>query len=384
MDQPTSVNTPLELSFHTSLTEIDSQEWNALAGVGDPFIRYEFLIALEKNNCVGQEYGWYPYHLAVRDVDRNLLGVCPLYIKTNSYGEFVFDWSWASAYERAQLEYYPKMVCSVPYNPVTGTRLLTASSAIKKIMVEQIIKLADEMKMSGVHFLFTNEQDTDICESLELQQRLGCQYHWHNHDYVDFDDFIAGFVSRKRKKVKRERRKVQEQHISFEIITGDQASPQRIAKAHQYYVSTFDRKSGLPTLNLGFFKQIAATMGQQLLFIFALHEDHPIACAICFLGEDTLYGRFWGCEKDYDSLHFETCFYQGIDYCIKHKLKRFEPGAQGEHKITRGFLPTQTRSAHWIAHPQFRKPIYEFCQRESKGIHHQCSELMSLSPFRDD
>ena len=384
MDQPTAPNAQLELSFHTSLAEIEASEWNALAGLSDPFTRYEFLSALEKHNCVGQEYGWYPYHLAVRDQDHTLIGACPLYIKTNSYGEFVFDWSWASAYERAQLEYYPKMVCSVPYNPVTGARLLCAAKDIKKIMVEQIIKLGEQMKMSGVHFLFTNQEDTQICEDLDLQQRLGCQYHWHNHNYRDFDDFIASFVSRKRKKVKRERRKVQEQNISFELITGDQASPQQIATAHKYYVSTFDRKSGLPTLSLGFFKQIASTMGQQLLFIFALYENSPIACAICFKSDDTLFGRFWGCEQEYDSLHFETCFYQGIDYCIAHKLQRFEPGAQGEHKITRGFLPTKTRSMHWIAHPQFRTPIYEFCQREIKGINHQCSELMSLSPYRDD
>ncbi len=384
MDQPTATSAQLELSFHTSLAEIERSEWNALAGLSDPFTRYEFLSALETHNCVGQEYGWYPYHLAVRDQENTLLGVCPLYIKTNSYGEFVFDWSWASAYERAQLEYYPKMVCSVPYNPVTGARLLCSSSHIKKIMVEQIIKLGEKMKMSGVHFLFTNEEDSQICENLELQQRLGCQYHWHNHNYSDFDDFIATFVSRKRKKVNRERRKVQEQNISFELITGDQANPQQIATAHKYYVSTFDRKSGLPTLSLGFFKQIASTMGHQLLYIFALHDNSPIACAICFKSDDTLYGRFWGCAQTYDSLHFETCFYQGIDYCIAHKLQRFEPGAQGEHKITRGFLPTKTRSMHWIAHPQFRAPIYEFCQREIKGINHQCSELMALSPYRDD
>jgi predicted N-acyltransferase len=374
----------LELCFHTSLSEIDAFEWNNLAGTSDPFTRYEFLSALETHNCVGQEYGWYPYHLAIRDSSEKLIGACPLYIKTNSYGEFVFDWSWASAYEQSSLEYYPKIVSSIPYNPVSGARLLAQSVAIKKLMVKQIIRLTEKMNMSGSHILFTTDEDTEICQQLGMQQRIGCQYHWKNKHYTDFEDFISTFVSRKRKKVKRERRKVAEENITFIIKSGDQASTNEISKAHHFYESTFDRKSGLPTLSKGFFKEIALTMGEQLIFIFAMHKDKIIACAICFKSDDALFGRFWGCESTYDSLHFETCFYQGIEYCIQHKLQRFEPGAQGEHKITRGFLPTITWSSHWIANQQFREPIYSFCEREKIAMREQYEELMTLSPYRSE
>ena len=374
----------LDLCFHNSIQEINSSEWNHLATTSDPFIRHEFLSALETHQCVGENFGWLPHHLSVRDANNALVGVCPLYIKTNSYGEFVFDWSWAEAYEQAGIAYYPKIVCAAPYNPVAGMRLLAKEPAVKHVMVKQIIQIAEKLNMSGVHWLFTNEQDTDICKREQLMLRLGCQYHWHNHDYKDFDDFLSTFISRKRKKVKYERRVVQEQNIKFEIIHGNDASEQQIEQAHQYYVSTFDRKFGYPTLSFGFFKEICTTMGDQVVFIFALDEKKPIACALCLRGDDALFGRFWGCEQEVHCLHFETCFYQGIEYCIDQKLNRFEPGAQGEHKITRGFLPTKTWSAHWIANSQFKTVLHSFCQREQHAMLAQCEELCSLSPYRMD
>jgi len=374
----------LELCFHSSIREISAEEWNALSGTADPFIRYEFLAALENNQCVGEHFGWFPYHLSVRDINKQLVGLCLLYVKTNSYGEFVFDWSWASAYEQAGLKYYPKLVCSIPYNPVTGARLLSNDPAIKSMIIRQIIKVAEKLNMSGMHWLFTSEDDTQICKSNHLQLRLGCQYHWKNHNYTNFDDFISTFVSRKRKKVKRERRMVEEQNIVNIIVHGNEASEQQIDIAHQFYENTFDRKSGVPTLNANFFKEICHTMGHQLVLMFALLENDYIACAITLRGDDALYGRFWGCKQDYNSLHFETCFYQGIEYCIKNNLKRFEPGAQGEHKITRGFLPTKTWSAHWINNDEFKEPIYTFCQREQNAMREQCQELLTLSPYRLD
>ncbi len=374
----------LELYFHTSISGIKAEEWNQLAGSSNPFVSYEFLAALENHQCVGEEFGWFPYHLSVRNSHQVLVGACPLYIKTNSYGEFVFDWSWASAYERAGLNYYPKMICSSPYNPVTGPRLLADRLEIKTVMIEQIIKVADKLNMSGMHWLFTNEQDTQLCRSKGLQLRLGCQYHWQNHDYANFDEFLATFISRKRKKVKRERRIVAEQHIHNEIIHGNEASEYQINLAHQYYVSTFDRKSGLPTLSADFFQEICQTMGDKIVFIFAKLDKDYVACAIALRSDVALYGRFWGCEQELHSLHFETCFYQGIDYCIQNKLQTFEPGAQGEHKITRGFLPTKTWSAHWIKDSQFKDAIYTFCQREQQAMHEQCDELLSLSPYRLD
>ncbi len=374
----------LELCFHTSISEIPVQEWNKLSGTSDPFIRYEFLAALENNQCVGEQFGWFPYHLSVRDDNKQLVGLCPLYIKTNSYGEFVFDWSWASAYEQAGLKYYPKMVCSIPYNPVTGARLLSKDSSIKSMMVRQIINVAKKLDMSGMHWLFTTVEDTQICSHNDLQLRLGCQYHWKNQDYTNFDDFLSTFVSRKRKKVKRERRMVKEQNIVIDIIHGNDASEQQIEIAQQFYQDTFDRKSGVPTLNVNFFKEICRTMGHQVVFMFALLEKQTIACAITLRGNEILYGRFWGCKEEFNSLHFETCFYQGIEYCIENKLQKFEPGAQGEHKITRGFLPTKTWSAHWINNADFQQPIYTFCQREQEAMRTQCKELLSLSPYRLD
>jgi predicted N-acyltransferase len=373
----------LTLCFHSSLAEIPASEWNSLAGVSHPFTRHEFLSALEKNNCLGQQFGWHPYHLSVRDANQQLVGVCPLYIKTNSYGEFVFDWSWASAYEQVGLEYYPKMVCCVPYNPVEGARLITRDRTIKQVMIEQIIKVAEKMKMSGMHWLFTDAEDTTLCESQNLALRLGCQYHWKNQGYASFEDYLSTFVSRKRKKVKRERRMVQEQNITIEIIHGDEATEQQIMLAQQYYKNTFDKKYGIPTLSLDFFKEICTTMGKQVVFMFAVLDGNYIACAITLRSDDALFGRFWGCDREYHSLHFETCFYQGIDYCIQHNLQRFEPGAQGEHKITRGFLPAKTWSAHWISDPQFRTPIYSFCEREQHAMLEQCEELFSLSPFKE-
>lgn len=374
----------LEIRFHCAISEIDSREWNHLAGTTDPFTRYEFLSALETHQCVGENYGWLPYHLSVRDEAKQLVGVCPLYIKTNSYGEFVFDWTWASAYEQAGLAYYPKMVCSVPYNPVAGARLLTNDPVIKHVMIKQTINIADQLNMSGMHWLFTNEQDTELLKNNNLMLRLGCQYHWHNHGYKNFDEFLSTFISRKRKKVKRERRKVQEQNITIEFVHGNEANEQLIELAHHYYMSTFDRKSGIPTLSVNFFKEICATMGQQVVFIFAYLEQKNIACAICLRGDDALFGRFWGATQEFHSLHFETCFYQGIEYCIEQKLQRFEPGAQGEHKITRGFLPTKTWSAHWIANQRFQPVLHSFCQREQHAMLAQCEELYSLSPYRMD
>ncbi len=374
----------LEIRFHSSISEIDSDAWNQLAGTSSPFIRYEFLRALENHQCVGKNFGWLPHHIAIYDHTHKIVGLCPLYIKYNSYGEFVFDWSWASAYEQAGINYYPKMVCSVPYNPVSGARLLSKDLNIKHVMVKQIIKEAKRLNMSGMHWLFTNKEDTSVCESNNLMLRLGCQYHWHNHDYNDFEHFLSTFVSRKRKKVKRERRMVNEQNIRIEIVHGNEASEQIIDKASDYYERTFDQKYGIPTLNQKFFREICSTMGHQVVFFVASLNQETIACAICLRSDDTLYGRFWGCEKEFHSLHFETCFYQGIDYCIAHKLKSFEPGAQGEHKITRGFLPTKTWSAHWIADSQFQPVLHSFCQREQQAMRDQCDELYSLSPYRMD
>ena len=376
-------------SFISSLKDVGRAEWNALLEDDNPFLRHEFLDALERNDCLGKKYGWYPHHLTVRDTDNVLVAAMPLYIKTNSYGEFVFDWAWASAYRQSGLAYYPKLVSSVPYTPVTGARLLVAphlSSTLKSDITDDMINAATReagiRNASGMHWLFNKPDECKFFKRQNLMLRLGCQYHWRNRDYESFNHFLESFVSRKRKKVKRERRYVQEQDIQIRRLHGYELDDALWERVHALYASTFYRKSGFPTLSLEFFKELGSTMGSQILLVLAYSDKKLIACAVNFRSSHTLYGRFWGCIKRLNSLHFEACFYQGIEYAIENKLASFEPGAQGEHKIGRGFLPVKTWSAHWIADSRFEPAIRDFCQREEKLMHQECEKLMTLSPYR--
>lgn len=382
----------LTVCVHDSLEDIYADEWNALS-LGEPFLSHAFLVALERNGCVGHTYGWYPKHLAVRNAQGMLCGAMPLYLKTNSYGEFVFDSAWAHAYTRTGLSYYPKLVCAIPYTPVTGSRLLihptlavsgTEAERIRQCLIDEALTLAREHRLSSVHWLFTLPQETPQLAEQGLMLRMGCQYHWHNAGYTDFDDFLTGFVAHKRKKLKRERARMAEQGITLRAVQGDALDAALWPLVHGFYTDTFDRKWGIPTLNLEFFKEIGRTLGTRIVLILAEHQGEIVACAINFRSNDTLYGRFWGCKAAFHSLHFETCYYQGIEYCIQQGLQRFEPGAQGEHKISRGFLPTPTWSAHWTAHPQFSLAIADFCRRERQMMAEECQALFAHSPFRED
>jgi hypothetical protein len=364
---------------------VPASDWNRLC-TDNPFLRHEFLAALERNACLGEAYGWYPRHLLVRDTAGRLVGAMPMYIKTNSYGEFVFDWSWAQAYDRSGLDYYPKLVVAVPYNPVPGPRLLVDDAldpgTVRSRMIEQGIAYAREHRYTGLHWLFTTPTETGLLRDRGLMLRMDCQYHWHNNDYQDFDHFLQALVSRKRKKLRRERRRVAEQGITLHIVHGDQADEALWRQVHRLYADTFERKAGIPTLSLGFFRELGQTLGQRLVLVKAEHRSRTVACAINLRSDETLYGRFWGCERAFHSLHFETCYYQGIEYCIENGLKRFEPGAQGEHKIARGFLPVPTWSAHWIAHEGFRGVLADYCRREQAMMAQECEALMALSPYR--
>lgn len=377
----------MQLKVLTSIAEISGTSWNRVSGTSNPFLRYEFLSALENNQCVGQRHGWLPRHLVAFEQNR-LVGVVPLYLKDNSYGEFVFDWAWADAYQRAGLPYYPKSVVAVPYTPATGPRILTAADANRDMIAPRLIELARAWSasehLSSLHWLFTNADDTRRLKEQGLLLRLGCQFHWENRGYRDFEDYLDHFNSRKRKKIRRERRYVEQAGIDIRIVHGNEASDKELAVMHEFYRSTFDKKWGQATLNLDFFRQIASSMGNQLVLIIASKDKRIVAGAICLRGDDTLYGRHWGCYEDYHSLHFEACYYQGIDYCIKHGLKGFEPGAQGEHKISRGFLPTPTWSAHWIADPQFRQIIDRYLEQETASMHDYIRELSGRSPFRQE
>ena len=368
------------------LDSVATADWNSLAGDGNPFLRHEFLTALEHHQCVGPSYGWLPQHVLVHDDRRRLIGATPFYIKDNSYGEFVFDWSWAEAYQQAGLPYYPKGVISVPYTPATGPRLLVAggdaAQATRRVLLQTLIEVAQSRRLSSLHCLFTNPDDTAFLADQGLLLRLGCQFHWENPGYRDFDDFLETLNTRKRKKLRRERRRVQEDGIEIRVVHGDEADEEQWRMAHHFYRSTFEKKWGVPTLNLGFFQELAHTMGRQIVLVFAYHRDQLVAGAINLRGGDTLYGRHWGCTASFHSLHFEICYYQGIAYCIDNGLRCFEPGAQGEHKISRGFLPTPTWSAHWIADDRFREAIADFLQRETRAMRDYIATLQESSPFR--
>ena len=378
----------MQMKIVDDINALDATQWNRLAGGSNPFLRYEFLSALERHGCVGQRHGWLPRHLVAFDESGALVGAVPLYLKDNSYGEFVFDWAWADAYQRAGLQYYPKAVAAIPYTPATGPRILTAGQPDSADIAGRLMMLAREWAqsedLSSLHWLFTDARDTERLKDQGYLLRLGCQFHWQNRGYRDFEDYLSCFNARKRKKVRRERRYVQEQGIDIRTVHGNEASEREVRVMFDFYRTTFEKKWGYPTLTLDFFRDICVSMGSQLVFFIARKGTETVAGAICLRSDDTLYGRHWGCYADYHSLHFEACYYQGIDYCISQGLKMFEPGAQGEHKVSRGFLPTATWSAHWIAHRGFRDVIARHLAQETAAIHDYMRELAEHSPFREE
>ena len=375
----------LHATVINSIHDIPAREWNRVSGIGHPFLRHEFLAALETHGCVGEEPGWIPQHVVVYDGEQ-LAGLAPLYLKDNSYGEFVFDWAWADAYHRAGLAYYPKLVSSIPYTPVTGSRLLVhpeqPREKVCNLLIEKAGELMQETSCSSLHWLFTSEADTGLLVEHGFMRRTSCHFHWHNDNYRNFDDFLSRLSSRKRKKIRRERRFVIEADVRIEIVHGCDASTEQWQAMHWFYRSTFMKKSGMPTLTLGFFEEISRTMGEQLVLVFASHEKRYVAGSIMLRGDNALYGRHWGCLEEFNSLHFEACYYQGIEYCIENGLALFEPGAQGEHKISRGFLPSYTWSAHQVRDDQFRVASQRYLQQEHEMMIDYHDSLMLSSPFR--
>ena len=375
------------LQQHSSILEIDQTDWNDLAG-DSPFLRYEFLSALENSGCIGNKTAWEPTYITISDKNRMLLGALPLYIKYDSQGEFVFDWSWANAYEQAGISYYPKLVSAIPFTPATGKRILVRNSddfeLIAPILLKQAKQIAKEINASSLHILFPTDTERHFLFGKGLLQRKNYQFHWHNREYNDFDDFLKEFVSVKRKKVRRERRRIYEAGIHFEHLSGDQASEEDWEAIFDYYSLNFTRRGRKPYLNKNFFKEIAQTMPESLLLILARFENRAIATAICFQNQNTLYGRYWGSLADFHSLHFETCYYQGIEYCIRKGINKFEPGTQGEHKLSRGFTPIETWSNHWINDPLFEQAIAQFVNREQTHINEYINELTEHAPYRNN
>jgi len=368
------------------ITKLNAKDWNALGQASHPFLRYEFLRALEQHECL-HPWGWSPRHLCLFE-DETLIAAAPMYSKTNSYGEFVFDWAWAEAYNRNGLDYYPKLVVAVPYTPVTGPRLLISesSSHSKQVLMDTLInsalKYAQESESSSLHWLFTEADATTELQQQGFMQRTGCQFHWRNNHYQDFDDFLAALSSKKRKQIRRERREVAAADIEIEILHGDETEPMHWQVFHEFYRSTFIRKSGYATLTQAFFEELAHSMPRQVVLVMAKHKGEYVAATFNMRSDDALYGRHWGCNQSFSGLHFELCYYQLIDYCIREGLRLFEAGAQGEHKLSRGFLPTPTYSAHWLANPDFSDAIENFLNHETAGMQDYMDDLNEHSPFR--
>ena len=366
----------------TSINEFDVADWNALAGDQFPFLRHEFLLAAESTGCVAPESGWVPRHIGLRDKSGSLVAAMPLYEKTHSWGEFVFDWSWAHAYERAGLDYYPKLVSAVPFTPAPSSRLLVNDREHALILLDAARQLATDDDYSSVHVLFPRESELDILEGAGLKLRKDCQFHWHNHQYTDFDSFLSTFSSTKRKKVRRERRRVAEQGISFRRLRGEDMDEAIWTDVYELISMTFLRRGSMPYFTLEFFLEVSKRLPGNILVILAEKNRQPIAAAVFYDAQQTLYGRYWGADASYNALHFETCYYQGIDYCIEHGRQLFEPGTQGEHKISRGFVPVNTWSAHWLARPEFFSAVGQFLSAEKRHVERYVDAVSTHSPYK--
>ncbi|HEY4731680.1 MAG TPA: GNAT family N-acetyltransferase [Gammaproteobacteria bacterium] len=375
----------MDIRVVDSIDHVSETAWNALHDNRNPFVRHEFLAALEHHHCVGGDTGWLPKFILARENER-LAGAIPMYLKYHSMGEFVFDWAWASAYARSGLNYYPKLVVAIPYTPVTGPRLLLTDNPqrddIANILIEYALEYARTSKISSMHWLFTNNEDVQRLKQHGLMMRTDCQFHWKNSGYGCFDDFLGQLSSHKRKKVKRERRFIQEQGIHCQILTGSEISASHLDTFYGFYQSTFHKKGHTAPLTPGFFRALGETLPDNIILIMAYHNQHCVAGALFLRGTDTLYGRYWGCIEEFHSLHFELCYYLAIDYCITVGLEYLEAGAQGEHKLVRGFFPEQTHSLHWIAHPAFRQAIQNYLEHEQHQIEHYMNETEKHLPYK--
>ncbi len=370
----------MNLRVVDTLADIEAAAWDALAG-GNPFLRHAFLHALHESGCASPATGWTPSYITAWEADR-LVGALPLYLKTHSWGEFVFDWSWADAYRRLGRDYYPKLVAGVPFSPVTGARLLAASAETRAALLNAAIDLARERAVSSLHILFPTPDEARELEGHGLMLRRGMQLHWRNPGYASFDDYLADLRRDKRKKVQQERRKVREAGIRFEHLSGADIRPEHWRHFVRCYERTHRQFDSPIALNLDFFERIGAGMGDNVVLIVAYREAEPIASAWFMRGADTLYGRSWGTLEFHPGLHFDTCYYQAIDYCIGHGLARLEGGAQGEHKLARGFLPEPTWSAHWFADERFASAVADFLRREATLMTGYVDELNEHAPFK--
>jgi len=375
----------------SSPAEVPADEWNALLARDaqpTPFLRHEFLDALHVARCAVDDTGWSPHFVTLTDERTGrLAAAAPVYAKQHSYGEYVFDWAWADAYQRNDLPYYPKLLCAVPFTPVQGTRLLAADDDARRRLAATLLAFAEQSDVSSLHVLFPTGDEARLLESMGMMLREGVQFHWLNDGYRHFDDFLGTLEQKKRKNIRAERRKVHDAGVTFRRLTGDQITDADWRFFSRCYRQTYREHYSSPYLNLDFFRTIGATMPENLLLVIAEADGKPIASALAVYrrgehGGGTLYGRYWGAIEHVPCLHFETAYYQLLEFCIEAGLDTFEGGAQGEHKLARGFLPTVTHSAHWLAHPAFSDAVARFLERETEHIHAYVDELREHDPFR--
>ncbi|MGB1181934.1 MAG: GNAT family N-acetyltransferase [Candidatus Puniceispirillaceae bacterium] len=380
-----SIADDLYIALHGTLADIPAAEWDALNSTGYPFASYAFLHALEASGSVGGDSGWQPVYICMRrGKDGPLLSALPAYVKYHSYGEYVFDHSWAHAFERAGGNYYPKLLAGIPFTPVPGPRLLRRpeDSALDSYLISAFQQIVTTHDLSSAHINFITEEDTKTLKDTGWMIRKGLQFHWHNHNYADFDSFLASLSSRKRKNIRKERQSMEAQGIIFDHLTGTDIRPEHWDDFYRFYLSTIDKKWGGAYLTREFFTEIAASLSDKILLVMASQNGERIAGALNFIGKDTLYGRNWGCVAELPNLHFETCYYQALDFAISRGLKTVEAGAQGFHKVQRGYLPVYTYSAHWLPDAGFSKAVQRFLRQESAAMEEERQAVMETSPYR--
>jgi len=374
----------LNLHIGTEMAAIDAAEWDALAGSANPFISHAFLQALEKGGAVGGGSGWDPMHLLLRSDDGQLLGAMPNYLKHHSYGEYIFDHGWANAFERAGGAYYPKLLAAVPFTPATGPRFLVRDNRIdlKSALAKGMETLVKKYQLSSAHINFLPSDDAHQLAAAGWLDRTSIQFHWHNQNYADFDDFLDHLSSRKRKNIRKERASVTKAGVTMLRLTGAAITQDHIDAFFRFYMSTIDRKWGGAYLTREVFTQLGKTMADRMLLVMAEYDGNIIGGALNFIGDDALYGRNWGADIDIPNLHFEACYYQAIDFAIEHGLSRVEAGAQGFHKVQRGYLPVTTHSVHCIAHDGFRDAVARFLDAEKRGVEAEKNHITMTSPFK--
>jgi len=374
----------MRIEVHDSIADLNANDWNRLAGDRHPFVRHEFLDAAERSGSVSEETGWIPRHIGIYGPQDILIAAMPLYEKTHSWGEFVFDWNWAQAYRQAGIDYYPKLVSAAPFTPAPGKRLLTGEPELASQLLQHALTVAREGDYSSLHVLFPVEEELPVLESAGMKLRKDCQFHWHNSNYRNFDEFLGEFNSAKRKKVKRDRRHVAEEGITFRWLDGHQLDKPVWSDVYALIADTFMQRGSLPYYNIEFFLEVSKQLPENILVVLAEKNRNLIATAVFYRSSSTLYGRYWGSNTDVNALHFETCYYQGIEYCIANGIRNFEPGTQGEHKISRGFTPETTWSAHWLARPEFSNAVGRYLHQEQRYIDHYIDAVHQHSPFRQD